>query len=366
MIYFLAHSDWILYNSRKEISDNLIRQYGYKVNAITPDGEFKNRLDKYFSQIHLWEVDRFKLIDLRGIKNLRSILKNLNEDDVLHIFTLKSGLYALFATTFYKKKFKIVLSITGLGYLFSRNFISKIIRNILRFYMRFFFKKKIDILIFQNEMDKKVLTKYVKYRNKSYLIRGSGLKLSNFSLKNINEQNLEEIKIIMCCRLLKDKGINEYLQLAKSFKDKKYKFFLAGSVDLGNPASYSNDEIMFLTKESNIEYLGWINPGNELKNYDISICMSYHEGLPRIVLESLYIGLYTISNSLHGLTPIFDKNDNGKLIVNNNQDDFIEAIKDFSKNENFEENALRSRKKISENFSTEKILSDFVEVYQNL
>ena len=115
MIYFLAHSDWILYNSRKEISDNLIRQYGYKVNAITPDGEFKNRLDKYFSQIHLWEVDRFKLIDLRGIKNLRSILKNLNEDDVLHIFTLKSGLYALFATTFYKKKFKIVLSITGLG-----------------------------------------------------------------------------------------------------------------------------------------------------------------------------------------------------------------------------------------------------------
>ena len=63
MIYFLAHSDWILYNSRKEISDNLIRQYGYKVNAITPDGEFKNRLEKYFSQIHLWEVDRFKLID---------------------------------------------------------------------------------------------------------------------------------------------------------------------------------------------------------------------------------------------------------------------------------------------------------------
>ena len=243
MIYFLAHSDWILYNSRKEISDNLIKQYDYEVNAITPDGEFKNKLDKYFSQIDLWEVDRLKFIDLRGIINLRSILKNLNEDDTLHIFTLKSGLYALFATTFYKKKFKIVLSITGLGYLFSRNFISKIIRNILRFYMRFFFKKKIDILIFQNEMDKKVLTKYVKYRNKSYLIRGSGLKLSNFSLKNITEQNLEEIKIIMCCRLLKDKGINEYLQLAKSFKDKKYKFFLAGSVDLGNPASYSNDEI---------------------------------------------------------------------------------------------------------------------------
>ena len=357
MIYFLAHSDWILYNSRKEISDNLIKQYNYEVNAITPDGEFKNKLDKYFSQIDLWEVDRLKFIDLRGIINLRSILKNLNEDDTLHIFTLKSGLYALFATTFFKKKFKIVLSITGLGYLFSRSLFSKLIRNILRFYMIFFFKKKIDILIFQNEMDEKILTRYVKYQNKSYLIRGSGVQLSNFSLKNINEQNLDEIKIIMCCRLLKDKGINEYLELAKSFKDEKYKFFLAGSIDLGNPASYSNDEIIFLTKESNIEYLGWIDSGNELKNYDISICMSYHEGLPRIVLESLYIGLYTISNSLYGLQPIFDKNDNLKLIVNNNQNDFIEAIEDFSKNGNIEEQALRSRKKISEN-----LLEEFFEI----
>tara|TARA_B100001057_G_scaffold376264_1_gene381353 strand:+ start:118843 stop:119943 length:1101 start_codon:yes stop_codon:yes gene_type:complete len=366
MIYFLAHSDWILYNSRKEISQNLANQFGYKVNAITPNGDFKNKLEKYFSHTHLWEVDRLKLIDINGIKNLRLILKSLNENDILHIFTLKSGLYALFATTFYKKKFKIVLSITGLGYLFSRTFVSKLIRNILRFYMRFYFKKKIDILIFQNEMDKKVLTKYVKYQNKSYLIRGSGLKLSNFSLKNISEQNYEEIKIIMCCRLLKDKGINEYLQLAKSFQDEKYKFFLAGSVDLGNPASYSNDEIMYLTKESNIEYLGWIDSGNELKNYDISICMSYHEGLPRIVLESLYIGLYTISNKLYGLSPIFDKSDNGKLIVNNNQTEFIDAIEDFSKIENIKENALNSRKKISENFSTEKILKDFVEVYENL
>ena len=130
------------------------------------------------------------------------ILKNLNENDVLHIFTLKSGLYALFALTFYQNKFKIVLSITGLGYLFSKTFISKVIRNLLRFYMRFFFKKKIDVLIFQNEMDEKILSKYVNFQNKSYLIRGSGLKLSNFELKNIENQLSNEIKIIMCCSCL--------------------------------------------------------------------------------------------------------------------------------------------------------------------
>ena len=52
-------------------------------------------------------------------------------------------------------------------------------------------------------MDEKILSKYVNFQNKSYLIRGSGLKLSNFELKNIENQLSNEIKIIMCCRLLK-------------------------------------------------------------------------------------------------------------------------------------------------------------------
>ena len=66
MIYFLAHSDWILYNSRKEISDNLIRQYGYKVNAITPDGEFKNRLD---NGVHEYNK---KLINSENLKKIKT------------------------------------------------------------------------------------------------------------------------------------------------------------------------------------------------------------------------------------------------------------------------------------------------------
>ena len=54
MIYFLAHSDWILYNSRKEISDSLIKQYDYKVNVF-PEQIQINWI--VFSKIHLWDVD---------------------------------------------------------------------------------------------------------------------------------------------------------------------------------------------------------------------------------------------------------------------------------------------------------------------
>ena len=40
MIYFLAHSDWILFNSRKEIANHL-KKLNYKVNAITTEEEYK-------------------------------------------------------------------------------------------------------------------------------------------------------------------------------------------------------------------------------------------------------------------------------------------------------------------------------------
>ena len=103
MIYFLAHSDWILYNSRKEIATHL-NELDYSVNAITTEEAHKEDLKKYFNNFYKWNVDRNKLIDLKGIINLRKILKQLTENDILHIYTLKSGLYVLFASHFMKKK----------------------------------------------------------------------------------------------------------------------------------------------------------------------------------------------------------------------------------------------------------------------
>ena len=268
---------------------------------------------------------------------------------------------------FLTKKFKIVLSVTGLGYLFSKGAKSMVIRNILRFYMKFFFNKKIDHIIFQNHKDQKILSNYLNFKNESSLIRGSGLDLQNFVIKkNQIKEVRTPIKIIMCCRLLKDKGIDEYFKLSSMVNDETFKFYLAGDVDLGNPSSYSKNEIKKLTEIYNIEYLDWIDAPKELKNFDISICMSYHEGLPRIVLESLFIGLYTISNNLPGLRPIFDTKENGKLISENNLEEFKQSIIDYPKIDNLYEKIIYSRNKMENNFSTEKIFNEFVNVYEKL
>ena len=145
-----------------------------------------------------------------------------------------------------------------------------------------------------------------------------------------------------------------------------YKFYVACYVYPVNPSSYSHGNIVNITRKFNIEYLGLINTTKELKNFDISVCMSYHEGLPRIVLESLYIGLYTISNNLPGLRNIFDEHDNGILIRENNLLEFHNAITNFVEIENITNKIQYSRQKVTDNFSTETIVEEFIKVYKIL
>ena len=73
-------------------------------------------------------------------------------------------------------------------------------------------------------------------------------------------------------------------------------FYLAGEIDNGNPNSISVSELEELKQLSNLTYIGTLNIEKELHNYDISIIMSRYEGFSRILLESLYVGLFCISN----------------------------------------------------------------------
>ncbi len=365
MIYYLAHSDWILFNSRKEIALEL-NSSNQKVSAITTQGEYSGLLRDYFSNFFFWNVNKNKLIDIKGIINLRILLKNLQKDDILHVFSLKTGLYLLFASHFLKKEFKTVLSITGLGYLFSKTLKGKILRNFLRFYMRYYFSKNVDTIIFQNNTDKKVFLKYTKYKNTIELVKGSGVNINGLSLRENEFKPSNTTKVIMCCRLLKDKGIEEYFKLSNLISDKKIDFYLSGDIDQGNPASFTKSEIDSLLSSHNIKYLGWLDVRKELKNYDISLCMSYHEGLPRIVLESLYVGLYTISNELPGLKSVFEEKDYGTLISNNDLILFKNSIIRYADIKNHKEKINYSRQKIESQYSTEKILNDFKKIYNSI
>ena len=362
MIVYLAHWDWILTQSRKDIISNIKDS---KFKAICPIDENQIVLENYYEEIIDWKINRNKILDFSGIRNLRKIVESLNSDDIVHVFTLKSGLLLAFANLFRKNKTKNILTITGLGYLFSDNFKAKILKVILSFLIENLINKNFHFLMYQNGQDQKTFNDYSKYRGESYIIPTSGITVKEIEIKK--EYKNSNLKIIMATRLIKDKGVFEYLELARSMKDSNFEFYLAGDLDKGNPDSLSKADLDKIKKDNFVDYLGHIDINKELHNYDINIVMSKYEGSSRILLESLYIGLICLSNNIPGTTELSSKFRNTFFIEDNNIQEFERNLNEIIKsNLIFEDFAKYNRELIIENYTSVKIAAAYNKIYQYL
>jgi len=370
MIVYLAHWDWILTQSRKDIVSNIS---GSKFMAICPIDENNIDLENYYDEIIDWKINRNRILDLSGIRNLRKIIMSLNSNDIVHIFTLKSGLLFAFANLFRNNENKNILTITGLGYLFSDNLKAKFLKIMLGFFIKHFINKNFDFLMFQNEEDQKTFNDYSKYKGESYIIPTSGIAVEEIEIKK--EYRNSNLKVIMATRLINDKGIFEYLELAKLMKDSDFEFYLAGNLDEGNPDSLSKADLEEIKNNNFINYLGHIEIKEELYNYDINIVMSKYEGSSRILLESLYVGLICLSNNISGTKEFSSKFSNSFFIEGNNIQEFRKNLEEIINNDVFLENtqniffgngAEYNRELINQNYTSAKIAAAYNKIYKYL
>ena len=370
MIVYLAHWDWILTQSRKDIVSNINDS---KFMAICPFDQNEIELGNYYKETIDWKLNRNKIFDFWGIKNLRNIIKDLNSDDIVHVFTLKSGLLFAFANLFRNNKTKNILTITGLGYLFSDNFKAKILKILLGFFIKRLVNKNFDFLMYQNGEDQKTFNNYSKYNGESSIIPTSGINVQELELKK--EYRNSNLKVIMATRLINDKGIFEYLELANLMKDADFEFYLAGNLDNGNPDSLSEPQLNEIKNNNFINYLGHIDIKKELQNFDINIVMSKYEGSSRILLESLYVGLICLSNNIPGTSELSSKFRNSFLIDENNIEEFKrnleeiinhDALSDSTQNILFGEDAKYNRELIDKKYTSVKIAAAYNKIYRYL
>ena len=219
--------------------------------------------------------------------------------------------------------------------------------------------------MYQNNVDQKTFNNYSKYKGESYNSNFWNIRAGIWIKKEYRNSNL---KIIMATRLINDKGIFEYLELADLMKDSDFEFYLAGDIDNGNPDSLSKSQLDEIKNNKSINYLGHIDISKELHNYDVNLVMSKYEGSSRILLESLYIGLICISNNIPGTTELSSKFSNSFFVNDNNIQEFkrnlneiinYDAFLDSTQNEFFGNGADYNRKLINENYTSVKIAAAY-------
>ena len=137
----------------------------------------------------------------------------------------------------------------------------------------------------------------------------------------------------MYSRIIKEKGVIEYLKCAKELsKNNECKFYLIGDPDFNNPTSidietikkYINKNIIYLKHTDKIyKYI--------LKS-DVIVLPSYREGLPASLLEALYFKKPVITTNVPGCKECIKNNYNGFLIPARNHKSLILAMKKYLNN----------------------------------
>ena len=354
MINYIAHWDRILIQSRSDIINELQE---YKFRAICPVNDSNKIKDYYFENIN-WKISKTKLFDFKAIFRLKRILDALDQNSIVHVFTLKSGFFFMIASYFSRKNFNSTLSITGLGYIFSKRLSTKLIKLLLRPIFILLINKTFKNIIYQNSLDQDIFNKYSKFSNNSYLIESSGLKTNQYLLK---QKFNKQLKVILAARLLEDKGIKEYIDLASKMNSPNVKFYLAGELDEGNPKSLNKKDLEDIKNNKFVEFLGYLDLKKELKEFDVLLSLSNHEGFSRVLLEAIYVGLYSVAFKNNGTefinifqnTKIIDSKNLGK--INN------EIMKIFNTNKKI---SIQNREIINKKYSTKNIANSFEKIYK--
>ena len=356
MINYIAHWDWILTKSRGPIIESI---KDYEFRSICPIDN-KIMLSKYYEESIDWEINRTNSIRLNSLLKLIKILRTLEDKSIVHVFTIKSGFIYIISKLFVRKDFKAILSVTGLGFLFSNNALAKMLKTLLRPIFFLYINKVYDVIIFQNLDDKNTFLKYSRYKNETKLIKSSGIDTEKYVLKNSFNNNL---KVIFASRLLKDKGIYEFTKLAESLEGSEIEFYIAGDIDLGNPESLNESELNELKKLNYITYLGFIDIEKDLHKYDVLVSMSAHEGFSRVLLESSFVGLYVMSLENNG-TKFISELENSELITSLQIDSFIKVLKNLKEIDL--ELSTKNRDFIIKNYSSNEIAKQFKNIYETI
>ncbi len=310
---------------------------------------------------------------LNLVYNLITILKIWNffreeKPDIAHLVTIKPYLYGGIISRFTSVPC-LVSAVSGLGTLFISNDLkTKVLLFFLYPIFKFAFNHHNQKIIVQNKDDLKLLEGWgVLKSEKVKFLKGSGVKLEDFV--NLNESD-GITTICLASRLLKDKGVFEFVNAAKKIKEKgiNAKFLLAGDLDIGNPKSLSEHDLKLIKKEDCVEILGYCENIPKLYHRSHIICLpSYREGLPKALIEAAAACRAVVTTDVPGCRDAIIPNITGLIVPVQNSEKLANALEWLIKHPKERVAMGKAGRELAEKeFLIENIVKNHLNIYREL
>tara|TARA_A100001015_G_scaffold300769_1_gene386685 strand:+ start:169 stop:1293 length:1125 start_codon:yes stop_codon:yes gene_type:complete len=357
-ILFVITEDWALISHRLHLVEAAINA-GYEVAIATKINKHRKALEDLGVKVFAWKLHRGSLNPIKEIIAIFSLCKILSlfKPHIIHAVAQKPVIYAGLARKIYNQT-SFVGTLGGVGFVFtSKSFKAAILKPLLKFLLKFALVGKKTRLILQNKDNVKTIER-INIIDKKYirLVKGAGVEIKKYLPSKIP---LKTTIVILPGRMLWDKGVGEFVRVAKRIKAKniKVRFVLVGDVDLDNPASIKQKQIDKWVETGIIEQWGRCDDMEKIYKKCSIVCLpSYNEGLPKVLLEAGSSSRPIVAFDVPGCREVIKNKVNGFLVEFRDENALETALTKLINDKKLcEEMGKKGRKMVEKHFASEII-----------
>ena len=309
-----VNSAWNILNFRRPIVAALLAQ-GHCVTVLAPPDDAVPKLEKLGVRVIPLVMDTKGLNPLRDTALMLQMYRHFRAErpDIVLSWTIKNNIFGAFAAQMARVPF--IPNVSGLGTAFLSGGLLQRVAETL--YRRAF--ARLDTVFFQNTEDAALFTERgLVQDHQAYCLPGSGIDLSHFAATPLLDG---PPSFIMIARLLRDKGVLEYVDAARVIRARypNATFRLLGALGAQNRSAISADQVTEWQTEGVIDYLGTTDDVRPyIKQAQCVVLPSYREGAPRTLIEAAAIGRPAIATDVPGCRDVVEGGVTGLLCAPRN------------------------------------------------
>lgn len=353
------------YGFRADLIRTLLKK-GHQVYAFTSEytKEDLKKIESLGAIPVTYELNRGGLNPLADIVATYKLAKKIREikPDLVFSYFSKPVIFGTIAAKLAKVP-RIVGMLEGLGYTFTQQpeGLSKkteLIKKIQVLLYKFALPQ-LDKLIFLNPDDPlDLLDQHAINVKKVEVLGGIGLNLKDYPYQPV--PNIQQpINFLFIGRLLREKGIHDFLAAVKIVKEKypETQFTVLGAIDPHNLGALTQSELDELISSNIIDYPGHVdNVKDWIAKSHVFVLPSYREGVPRSTQEAMAIGRAVVTTDVPGCRETVEHGVNGFIVAKWNPEALAEKMIYFIEQpEQIEKMGIESYKIAQEKFDADKV-----------
>ncbi|MDE2820113.1 MAG: glycosyltransferase family 4 protein [Chloroflexota bacterium] len=347
------------------------RQSGYDVQVATSlqDSDSVGRILERDLRLHPIPLSQHGLNPLAELRTINALVRLYStlKPDLIHHISIKPVLYGGIAARLTRQR-AIIHAMSGLGYVFiSDELRASLLRQVTRPLFRAVTASAGNRMIFQNADDRQFFLKHGMISSeKALLIPGSGVDENVFAPE---AEALDELPVVLFAgRLLWQKGIGEFVEVARRLRDRA-RFRVVGYEEATSPLNVPATRLRAWADEGLIEWLGKSDDMPQVYAESNIVCLpsTYGEGVPKVLIEAAACGRACVTTDTPGCREIVRHGENGFSVPPGDIDALAAAVERLIGDPALrQEMGAKGRQIVLEDFTLRQVIEKTLELYKAL